>query len=101
MDSTFMSTMCYLNMKGIVVLYPKLMFVSLSAVRSAAFNDAQHPIKHQYKKLLEKVFSPFKIGNLMVITNHLRCMTRKARQKPEGEMIWRVDWKARPSVRNV
>ena len=77
------------------------MFVSLSAVRSVAFNDVQHLIKHQYKKLLEKAFSPFKIGNLMVTTNHLHCMTCKARQKPEGEVIWRVDWKARPSVRNV
>ena len=82
--------MCYLNAKGIVALYPELMFASLSAVRSAAFNDAQNPIEHQFKELLEKGFSPFKIGNLMVTTNHLHCMTCKARQKPEGEMIWRV-----------
>ena len=50
-------------MKGIVALYPQLTFASLSAVCSAAFNDAQNLIEHQIN-YWKRVFPLLRLATL-------------------------------------
>jgi hypothetical protein len=94
----FTALMCYLGSQGLIVLYPELTFASLTSVHPGALDDASNSAEVQYNTFVKKGFSPLRIRNLMVVTTQLRPMTRNARCTPEGEMVWKVNWKPKPDV---
>jgi hypothetical protein len=98
MNAPFTASMCYLTVAGIVMLYPQLTFSSKTSVQPKVFHDAQDAIEKSFANVMVKGLKPFRIGNLTVTTLQLAWMKCKARCSPQGEMIWRINWKPCPAV---
>lgn len=78
MNTPLTVSMCYLTPRGVVVLYPELTLSSQTAVRADAFEDQVKPVEGLYHNMQDKI-AFFQIGNVIITTNYLTTMSRRAR----------------------